>query len=120
MRPPASACSLNPYTAGEPALGGEGHDLGSLRTEHRVPQDEDATRALAAHRGERRIDLGRGARFQDLKLNPEGAGRVLCLSQRDGVKTRARVLEKSHPGDLGGNPFEHLQLLSHQLRRYGG
>jgi hypothetical protein len=54
----------------EPAPGGEGHDLGSLRTEHRVPQDEDAPRALAAHRRERRVDLGRGAAMRHVDNRP--------------------------------------------------
>ena len=55
-----------------------------------------------------------------MKLYPEGPGRALRLSQRVGVAVIARVLENGHPGDLGGDLFEQLQLLPHDLPANAG
>src|SRR6185503_20747659 len=82
--------------------------------------DEDTSGALSAHRRERRLDLGRGARVQDLNPYPEGPARVLRLSGGAGVGRLVRVLEDGHPGDLGSDRSEHLELLSHQLGADGG
>src|SRR4030095_11682521 len=107
-----------PVDSWEPVLGGEGRDLRSLRTEHRIAQDEDAVRAVAAHRHKRRLDLGRSACFQDLKLYPKRPGCALRLSQY--VAVSVGVLENDHPGHLRGDSLEQLQLLSNQLRASRG
>jgi hypothetical protein len=73
--------------------------------------------ALAAHGRERRLDLGRRACFQDMKLHTEAPGQPLCLSQHAAVGVG--VLENGYPRDRSGD-FEHLQLLSHQVRANRG
>jgi hypothetical protein len=115
MSPPRLHLLLEPVHCWESTFGGEGRDLGSLRKEQRVPQDEDAVHARTADRREIRVDLGRSARLHDAQLHPERLGRALCLPQDAGVGLIARVLENGHPRDFGDGLFEQRQLLPNHV-----
>ncbi len=118
MRPPASACSLDPVHRRESALRREVHDrfagaenIGSRRT-------RTAHRRAPAPSPRRPRSISHGIpRFHDLKLHPQGPGRGLRCRNMCTVRRLVGIPEDGHPRDLGDDLPEQLQLLSPPPRR---
>jgi hypothetical protein len=79
-----------------------------------ITQHENAIYALAAHGGERSVDLGGAACGYHVKLYCQGPGCVLHLIQVSGAI--GGMQEHTHPRGLGQDVLEQLQLLGDEIR----